>query len=278
MTAVRVLGSTTSPSSFKRRTSAERTVATPHRAAPALSRPPLTVRSQPLLLSDDSSAPDMLSPALLSQSSLLPAISTPPRAASHQRRTSSLFSLPLSSSSSTSTGSLPLPVSRSLSFQAPSFSSLTTAFNPSQLEPTPASTFDTFDGALMADEQQQQQYQPLQLVSPPPLLSKKSASHLRMSHRTHQPSPACPQPTPSKEERKHDGAIDGDKENATPPSIDCNQRTPRSHKDLFAVKSVTTPAMSAGRRRRAHDVRPVGMGEERLSASASALRVLRSIR
>ena len=234
----------------------------------------LVVESQQLMATDDSSPPLILSPSLSSQSSVLPAVSTPPRTVS-QRRSSSLFSLSLSSSlSSSSTSSLPQPVSRSLSFQMQSSSPfLTTSSSFSLSHALTASTFDAMsDDATLPTEERE----PLQLVTPPPLVSKKSASHLRMANRSQQPLPLPipigPLQTPSKHETMLERVDDSNKENAASASAR-QPHTPRSHKDLFAVHKETVhgAAVSVSARRAVEGARGVAwQSEER--------RRLRSIR
>lgn len=277
--AERTLLPSASSSPFKRRTSAERTVASRLGQLPSVLPPELTVEPQQSTASDDGSPPPVLSPSFSSQSSMLPAVGTPPHTASQQRRSNSLFSLSLSSSSScsSSTGSLAPPVSRSLSFQLQSSSSFTTAPSFSLSLSSTAATFDAMLDyvPLPADE-----CEPLLLITPPPLISKKSASHLRMANRSQPPLLTCQPLTPSKDER-HSEAVDGDngdKENMAPVSGRRQQHTPRSHKDLFAVKSATPHSVSvSGSRRRGVEETRMDSGwhnEER----ASAMRRLRSMR
>ena len=111
--------------------------------SPSQLRPAPTEHSQQSMASDDSPPLSILSPSFSSQSSSLPAVSTPPHAPFQQRRSSSLFSLSLSSSSSSSLGSQPLTVSRTLSFQLLSSSSSvsTTSF------PSAASMFEAVSNA-----------------------------------------------------------------------------------------------------------------------------------
>ena len=275
-TAEQLVLSTASPSPFTRRTSAERTSAAPLDVS-ALLLPPDITDSQQSMATDDTIPPDILSPTFSSQSSLLPTILTPPRAASQQRRSSSLLSLSLSSSSSfssSSTGPLAPPVSRSLSFQLPSSSSFVSALACTLSYFSPAPTFDamTEDGLPPTTETN-----PPLLVTPPPLVSKKTAPHFRMANRTQQPQLICPTLTPSKEEQQLEPVDGSGKENATPASVTRKQHTPRSHKDLFAVKtpSARRQAVSLGGSARVHETRGIEwLNEER----ASAMRRLRSMR
>ena len=114
-------------------------------------------------------------------------------------------------------------------------------------------------------------------ISPPPLVSKKSASHLRTINRTHQPLVTRTAQTPSKHELALEPVDISDKENTAPASAS-KQRTPRSHKDLFAVKtaSVTHALTAGGSGSREADV--VRGAEWRSEERASAMRRLRSMR
>ena len=253
-------------SPFKRRTAAERAVPAPTSLSPSQLRPAPTEHSQQSMASDDSPPLSILSPSFSSQSSSLPAVSTPPHAPFQQRRSSSLFSLSLSSSSSSSLGSQPLTVSRTLSFQLLSSSSSvsTTSF------PSAASMFEAVSNAPSMPAAE---CEPVVVaVTPPPLVSKKTASYLRMSNRNQQQ----PLQTPSKDERVIDVAdSDLDKENV--PVSTPQQLTPRSHKDLFAVRTPAAHSRStsaSGRRGVAGTSGSEWRGEER----TSGLRALRSMR
>ena len=266
-----------SPSPFTRRTSAERAVVVPSTRSPPSLQAVATRQPRVPMVDEADSPPHTLSPTFSSHSSTLPSVTTPPRAANQQRRTSSLFSLSLSSSSSSSSSSLPpVPVSRSLSFQLPSSSSSFSSQTSSHFLSSPATLFDAVSDCVPMPTEE---LEPVVLVTPPPLVSKKTASHLRMANRTQQqPVLVYPLQTPSKDEQKAERADESDKENAAPASAQ-RQHTPRSHKDLFAVKKALThrQPVSGSRRRRAEDMQLEDVewhSEERVSA----MRRLRSIR